>query len=33
LALMRLGKGWKRAKKWISSPDPDYLRKKGQETG
>ncbi len=33
LVLKRLGKSWKRAKKWISSPDPDYLRKKGQETG
>lgn len=32
-ALMRLGKSWKRAKKWISSPDPDYMRKKGRETG
>src|SRR6266511_378726 len=28
-ALKRLGKSWKRAKHWISSPDPDYLRKKG----
>jgi hypothetical protein len=23
-----LGVGWKRAKKWITSPDPEYLRKK-----
>ena len=26
---MRLGVGWKRAKTWITSPDPAYLRKKG----
>jgi len=32
-ALKKLGKSWKRAKHWISSPDPDYLRKKGQGTG
>lgn len=32
-ALKRLGKSWKRAKHWISSPDPDYLRKKGPGTG
>lgn len=32
-ALKRLGKNWKRAKKWISSPDPEYQRKKGLETG
>jgi transposase len=28
-ALRRLGVGWKRAKSWITSPDPAYLRKKG----
>src|SRR6266581_1710398 len=27
-ALKLLGVGWKRAKHWITSPDPDYLRKK-----
>ncbi len=27
-ALQRLGKSWKRAKHWISSPDPQYLLKK-----
>lgn len=32
-ALKKLGKSWKRAKHWISSPDPDYLRKKGLVTG
>lgn len=32
-ALKRLGKNWKRAKKWISSPDPEYQRKKGRGTG
>src|SRR3954454_7297002 len=26
-ALKRLGVGWKRAKAWITSPDPAYLRK------
>jgi transposase len=26
--LKRLGVGWKRAKKWITSPDPEYARKK-----
>lgn len=26
--LKRLGVNWKRAKKWISSPDPEYARKK-----
>ena len=29
----RLGVGWKRAKHWITSPDPAYLRKKGRATG
>jgi transposase len=28
LALKRLGVGWKRAKHWLTSPDPDYARKK-----
>ncbi len=28
LALKQLGVGWQRAKHWITSPDPDYLRKK-----
>jgi len=32
-ALSRLGVGWKRAKTWITSPDPAYLRKKGRATG
>ena len=27
-AVKRLGSGWKRAKRWITSPDPAYLRKK-----
>lgn len=27
-ALKRLGINWKRAKHWITSPDPQYLRKK-----
>jgi transposase len=27
-ALQRLGVRWKRAKQWITSPDPAYLRKK-----
>jgi transposase len=27
-ALVRLGVGWKRAKRWLTSPDPDYARKK-----
>jgi transposase len=31
-ALLRLGCGWKRAKTWITSPDPAYLRKKGRAT-
>jgi transposase len=26
--LKRLGVGWKRAKQWITSPDPEYVRKK-----
>lgn len=32
-ALKRLGKSWQRAKHWISSPDPEYQRKKGLGTG
>ena len=32
-ALIRLGVGWKRAKSWITSPDPAYLRKKTRGTG
>jgi hypothetical protein len=32
-ALLRLGVGWKRAKTWITSPDPAYLRKKRRSTG
>jgi transposase len=32
-ALKRLGVGWKRAKTWITSPDPAYLRKKRRGTG
>ncbi len=27
-ALKRLGVGWRRAKHWITSPDPEYIRKK-----
>jgi hypothetical protein len=27
-AIRRLGIGWKRAKRWITSPDPAYARKK-----
>jgi len=32
-AVKRLGHGWKRAKTWITSPDPAYARKKKRETG
>ena len=32
LALKRLGVGWKRAKKWLTSPDPEYARKKAPAT-
>ena len=28
LVLQRLGVGWKRAKRWLVSPDPEYARKK-----
>jgi transposase len=31
-ALKRLGIGWRRAKHWITSPDPDYTRKKKDAT-
>jgi transposase len=27
--LLRLGVRWRRAKRWITSPDPEYARKKG----
>ena len=32
-AVQRLGSGWKRAKRWITSPDPAYARKKKVGTG
>jgi transposase len=32
-ALLRLGVGWKRAKRWLTSPDPDYARQKVAATG
>ena len=32
-AVKRLGSGWKRAKQWITSPDPAYARKKKRGTG
>ena len=31
--LQRLGVRWLRAKRWITSPDPEYARKKGAATG
>jgi transposase len=31
--LERLGVRWLRAKRWITSPDPEYERKKGAATG
>jgi transposase len=31
--LLRLGIGWKRAKHWITSPDPEYQRKKSAAIG
>jgi len=31
--LARLGVRWLRAKRWITSPDPEYARKKGAATG
>ena len=32
LALKRLGVSWKRAKHWLTSPDPAYARKKSRGT-
>jgi transposase len=32
-ALGRLRVSWRRAKRWITSPDPAYARKKGRATG
>jgi hypothetical protein len=32
LVLKRLGVGWKRAKHWLTSPDPEYARKKNSAT-
>jgi transposase len=32
-ALKRLGVGWDRAKHWITSPDPEYAKKKSGGTG
>jgi hypothetical protein len=32
-ALHQLGTRWKRAKHWITSPDPAYVRKKNSATG
>ena len=32
-AVQRLGHGWKRAKTWITSPDPAYARKQKRGTG
>ena len=32
-ALKRLGVSWRRAKRWISSPDPQYALKKSSATG
>ena len=32
-ALARLGVRWQRAKHWITSPDPAYVRKKNDATG
>ena len=31
--LARMGTRWERAKRWITSPDPEYQRKKGAATG
>jgi transposase len=31
--LARMGVRWRRAKRWITSPDPHYARKKGVATG
>ena len=32
-ALKRLGVGWQRAKHWVTSPDPEYAKKKRRGTG
>jgi transposase len=32
-ALLRLGMGWKRAKRWLTSPDPAYAQKNAAATG
>ena len=32
-ALAAMGTNWRRAKHWITSPDPQYARKKGSGTG
>jgi transposase len=32
-ALKAMGTNWKRAKRWITSPGPQYARKKGSGTG
>ena len=32
-ALRRLGVRWQRARDWITSPDPEYARKKRRATG
>ncbi len=31
-AMRRLGKSWRRAKRWVESPDPEYARKKAVGT-
>jgi transposase len=31
--IRRAGKSWKRAKRWTTSPDPDYQRKRGRSSG
>ena len=33
LTLKRMGVNWKRAKRWITSPDPEYVRKKRDGIG
>ena len=32
-ALLRLKVGWKRAKRWLTSPDPAYAQKNAVATG
>ncbi len=32
-ASVRMGIGWERAKRWITSPGPAYLRRTGRATG